>query len=104
MLVVKAWAKMVFTAKLLQLLDQMDSPLEKELDVWEEGQLDVIVSTTCRTFEIRYRAYGNEGKVHSVEVHYTGFKEVNGDIRIHDVTDMSTVMEQLNTYFGLLET
>lgn len=103
MLVVKTWAKLTFVAKLIQLLEQMESATEKELQLWEEGSLDVIVSTPCRTFEIRYRPYGDEGKVHSVEIHYTEYKEVNGDIHVHDINDMSTIMEQLNKYFGLLE-
>lgn len=103
LLKVEAWARQKFTAKLLELLDSMDSKSERELVLWDREATDVMVSTPCRTFEIQYRPYGDQGKIHSVEIHYENHKEKFGTVIEHDISDMSTVQEQLNKYFGLLE-
>lgn len=103
LLKIDAWARLKFTAELLKLLESMDSKSERELVVWDRKTTDVLVSTPCRTFEIQYRPYGEQGKIHSVEIHYENHKEkYNAEVE-HNISDMSTVQEQLNKYFGLLE-
>lgn len=100
---VSFWAQMTFTKNLMEAFASMDSIKPKELDVWYDAKTDVVVSTPCRTFEIRYRPYGDEGKVHSVEVHYANYKENHGDTFVHNINNMQTVVDQINKYFGLLE-
>lgn len=104
MLKLNVWAKLLFTKNLVEVMQRMASVTPKELQVWEHD-LDVIVSTSCRTFEIRYRPYGDAGFVHSIEVEYANHKEVYDpeSCVVHHIDNMETVVAQLNKYFGLLE-
>lgn len=100
---VSFWAQMIFTKHLMEAFASMDSTKPRKLNVWYDAKTDVVVSTPCRTFEISYRPYGEEGNVHSVEVHYVNHKENYGYTQVHNVNNMQTVVDQINKYFGLLE-
>lgn len=100
---VSFWAQMIFTKHLMEVFASMDSMKPRELHVWYDAKTDVVVSTPCRTFEIRYRPYGEEGNVHAVEVHHRNNKENYGTAQVHNVSNMKTVVDQINKYFDLLE-
>lgn len=104
MLKLSIWAKLLFTKNLVEVMQSMASVSPKELQVWE-NDLDIIVSNPSRSFEIRYRPYGDEGFIHSIEVSYADHKEVfdHESCIVHHIDNMATVLEQLNNYFGLLE-
>lgn len=90
-----------FTALAIKTLEGMEAIRNITLVVWSEAHT-FHVSTLCRTFEVQY-SVARDGRIQIEEHHYSEHHLETEVVDFIELTDITSFMDQLNKFFGLLE-